>query len=52
MAIYIPHHLPYFVCDGSNRIRKFLSAETVNSLADGFPQTHLMLTLVLNSVQK
>lgn len=47
-----PHHLPYFAFDGSNRLRKFLSRETVNNLTDAFPQALAMLTLVLNSVQK
>ena len=42
--------MPYLACDGSNRIRKFLSAETVK--ARGGWYSLMMLTLVLNSVQK
>ena len=48
----IAYQLHYLACEGSNRVRNFLSAQTVNKSTVEIPQALVVPTLVLNSVQE
>ena len=48
----IAFKLHYLVCEGSNRVRNFLSAQTVNKSTVEIPQALVVPTLVLNGVQE